>query len=67
MDKLALASKHLTPTLLAEKLQALKRDDIELYVNHIKPLYIEEITKEVEDLCSQWKPKIVRDGEIIKF
>lgn len=67
MDKLALASKHLTPVLLAEKLQALKRDDIELYVNHIKPLYIEEITKEVEDLCSQWKPKIVRDGEIIKF
>ncbi|MDQ7061273.1 MAG: hypothetical protein Q9M43_09095 [Sulfurimonas sp.] len=67
MDALAQESKHLTPVLLAQRLATLKRTDIELYVNHIKPLYLEEITKELEDLCSKWSPKILKDGEIIKF
>jgi len=48
-------------------LKSLKRDDIQLYINHIKPMYLEEITKEIAQYCSNWKPKIVKDGEILKF
>ena len=67
MEKLAKASKHLTPKLLSEMLEGLKRDDLELFINHIKPLYLEEMTKEIDEYCATWKPKIVKDGEIIKF
>ena len=67
MEKLAKESKHLTPKLLSEMLLDLKRDDLELFINHIKPLYLEEMTKEIDSLCAAWKPKIVKDGEIIKF
>ena len=67
MDILAKDSKHLTPKLLSEMLQGLKREDVEIYINHIKPLYLEEMTKEIEEYCDQWKPKIVKDGEIINF
>ncbi len=67
MDTLAKESKHLTPKILSEMLKGLKREDIDIYINHVKPLYLEEMTKEIENYCSQWKPKIVKDGEIINF
>ena len=67
MEKLAKDSKHLTPVLLAEQLKNLKRTEIDLYINHIKPLYLEEMTEEINEFCAPWKPKILKDGEIIKF
>ena len=67
MEKLAQVSKHLTPKLLEEKLQSLKREDIALYINHIKPSYYEEMTREINECCATWKPQILKDGEIIKF
>lgn len=67
MEELAKESKHLTPSLLAEKLKSLQRTDLELYINHIKPLYLEEMTQEINECCGAWKPKILKDGEIIKF
>lgn len=67
MEKLAKASKHLTPKLLSEMLEELKRDNIDIYINHIKPAYLEEITKEIELYCAKWDAKIVKDGEIVKF
>ena len=66
-DKLAKESKHLTPKLLKNGLDKLQRDDVNIYVNHLKPSYLEEITKELEQYCSAFRPKIVKDGEIIKF
>ena len=67
MEELAKQSKHLTPKLLSEMLKRIKRDDIQVYVNHIKPTYLEKIIKEIGEYCSVWSPKIVKDGEIIKF
>ncbi len=67
MELLAKESKHLTPKLLAYMLESLKRDDVNLYINHIKPSFIEEIIKEIGEYCAKWKPKIVKDGEIINF
>ncbi|MFT5659394.1 MAG: response regulator RpfG family c-di-GMP phosphodiesterase/ribonuclease BN (tRNA processing enzyme) [Sulfurimonas sp.] len=67
MKSLAKESKHLTPKLLGERLKSLKRDNISLYINHIKPLYLEEMTQEIEEYCGHLNAKIAKDGEIIKF
>jgi len=67
MEILAKESKHLTAKLLSEMLKNLKRDDLQLYINHLKPMHLEEISKEIGEFCAKWKPKIVKDGEIIKF
>ncbi len=47
MEQLAYDSKHLTPSLLEEELKKLKRDDISIYVNHIKPSYKLEVVTEI--------------------
>ncbi len=47
MDKLALQSKHLTPKLLNEEIKKLKRKDVNIFIYHMKPLYVEKIKKEL--------------------
>lgn len=61
MAQLAFDSKHLTPALLKEEMKKLQRDDITIYVNHIKPAYKTEIVKELikEDL-------LINDGLILE-
>ena len=66
-ETLAKESKHLTPKLLAKALKSLEREDVTIYVNHIKPLYLEEISKELEQYCDKFALQIVKDGEILKF
>ena len=48
-EQLAKDSKHLTPKLLKESLQKLKRDDVTIHINHLKPSYAKEITAEVKN------------------
>ncbi len=67
MDKLAKESKHLTPKILFEKLKVLKRDDVNLYINHIKPPFLENMVDEIAQYSGKWKPKILDDEEIVKF
>lgn len=67
MHQLALDSKHLTPKILFEKLEALKRKRIKIYINHIKPLYLEEMTQEIEQFKGDFDVKILKDGEKIYF
>ncbi|MBU0720963.1 hypothetical protein KJ877_06435 [bacterium] len=67
MEALAKESKHLTPKILFEKLEVLKRDDIRLYINHIKPLFLEKMIKEIAYYRGKWEPKILEDEEIINF
>jgi HD-GYP domain-containing protein (c-di-GMP phosphodiesterase class II)/phosphoribosyl 1,2-cyclic phosphodiesterase len=66
-DKLAKDSKHLTPKLLFKELENLKRDDIELYINHIKPSYLEIVSKEIEEYKGKYNPIILKDSDIINF
>jgi cAMP phosphodiesterase len=54
MGKLAAASKHLTPELLAVELKKLRRD-VEVYAVHIKPTNREEVIRELADFGN---PKI---------
>jgi len=67
MKELAIESKHLTPELLFSKLEKLKRDNVKLYINHIKPIFLKEIRKEVEDLSGKWKPIVLKDNDFINF
>jgi cAMP phosphodiesterase len=67
MEPLAKESKHLTPKLLFNALKMLKRDDITLYINHIKPIYLEKVTSEIEEFKGKWEPIILKDSDIIYF
>ena len=64
MRTLAKDSKHLTPKLLKEELTKLKRDDVEIYINHIKSNFQEEIEKEIIDIGLK-KENILNGGEKI--
>ena len=67
MEKLAVESKHLTPKILFQELEALQRDDVALYINHIKPSYLKKITDEIAIYGSKWGAKIVKDKEFVYF
>jgi len=67
LKNLAIESKHLTPQLLFEKLKALKREDLSLYIHHIKPSFLMKITKEIELFRGKWDAKILKDGLFINF
>ncbi|WP_345993424.1 MBL fold metallo-hydrolase [Sulfurimonas sp. HSL-1716] len=67
MEKLAIDSKHLTPKILFEKLKAMKNRKIDIYINHIKPLFLEEMTEEIERFQGDYKVKILEDGRKIIF
>ncbi len=47
MAQLAFDSKHLTPSLLKDELKKLNRDNITVYINHIKPAYKTELISEI--------------------
>lgn len=47
MAQLAYDSKHLTPNILLDELKKLKRDDVTVHINHIKPSYKVEVVREV--------------------
>ena len=67
-DELALLSKHLTPQLLKEELTLLNRDDVRVYINHVKPAYKDEIVKEIDTfnlLINEGK--ILEDNDVISL
>lgn len=64
--KIATESKHLTPHFLKEGLQNLKRDDLHIYINHLKPFYAEQIAHELYAMGIS-KDAILNDGESIEL
>ncbi len=67
MEQLAKISKHLTPKLLFEKLHQLKRDDVKLFINHIKPVYLNVMIAEIEEIGEKYNPIIVSDKKTLIF
>ncbi len=67
MDILAKASKHLTPKLLNQELKKLKRDNVSIYVVHIKPSFYREVVEEL-NIYGALKNggRVIRDGEYLK-
>ncbi|MEA1982728.1 MAG: HD domain-containing protein [Campylobacterota bacterium] len=67
LEALAIESKHLTPKLVFEQLKEIKRDDLKLYINHIKPSFFKKISDEIEEYKGKWEPEILKDGFSINF
>lgn len=66
MESLAKMSKHLTPKLLENDLRNLQRDDIQIFLYHLKPLYVEKITQQInESKILSMGGKILDDGDVI--
>jgi len=61
MHNLAEVSKHHTPKTLQEDLKNLRRDDVEVYVMHLKPNSIDELKKEIKEYLPA--VKILTDGD----
>lgn len=64
--KIATESKHLTPHFLAQGMEQLKRDDLHIYINHLKPFYAEYIMQQLHEIGIS-KDAILKDGESIEL
>ncbi len=65
-EELAYSSKHLTPKLLKEELGKLTRD-VDVYITHIKPSYIETVKRELDILSIlNGKSRVLSSGEYLK-
>lgn len=67
LPKLAEDSKHLTPQLLKDELSKVNRNDINVYINHIKPNYEKEIKDEFEEYEFKDKIHFLHDNFIVEY
>lgn len=64
--ELAVVSKHLCPSLLADELRKLKLRP-EIYVTHLKPGEIELTMQEVGECVLDFVPKMLQNGQVFEF
>lgn len=64
--ELAIVSKHLCPTLLAEELAKLERT-AEIYITHLKPGEIELTMQEIEECAGQYRPRMLQNNQVLEF
>lgn len=63
---LAIASKHLCPSMLMEELAKLHRPT-QIFITHLKPGEIELIMREVEEYAGKYNPKMLKNNQVFKF
>jgi ribonuclease BN (tRNA processing enzyme) len=63
---LAIASKHLCPSLLADELAKLERE-AEVFITHLKPGEIELTMQEIEECAGQHKPRMLQNNQVFEF
>lgn len=63
---LAVISKHLCPSLLAEELAKLKRD-AQVFITHIKPGEMELTMREVEECVQGLRPRMLLNNQEFEF
>jgi ribonuclease BN (tRNA processing enzyme) len=63
---LAIISKHLCPSLLAEELRKLKRNP-KIYITHLKPGEVELTMQEVGECVQNFEPKMLQNGQVFEF
>jgi ribonuclease BN (tRNA processing enzyme) len=64
--ELAVTSKHLCPSMLAEELSKLERP-AEIYITHLKPGEIELTMREVEECAAKWRPRMLQHSQVFEF
>ena len=64
--QLAILSKHLCPSMLAEELAKLERS-AEIFISHLKPGEIELTMQEIEECAGQYKPRMLQNNQVFEF
>jgi ribonuclease BN (tRNA processing enzyme) len=64
--EIAVASKHLCPSMLAEELAKLARP-AEVYITHLKPGEVALTMSEIEKDAAKWHPKMLENGQVFEF
>jgi len=63
---LAIASKHLCPSLLAEELGKLTRK-ADIYITHLKPGEVELTMREIQDSAGAWRPRMLENNQVFEL
>ena len=63
---LAVASKHLTPDMLAQELSRLQRP-VRVFISHLKPGEGALTMEEVEAVAGAYSPRMLSNGQVLKF
>ena len=58
LDQLAQVSKHLTPNLLNQELEKLERDDVKIYIYHIKESSYQKVLEELKEYPNLVKHRV---------
>jgi ribonuclease BN (tRNA processing enzyme) len=64
--ELAIASKHLCPSMLAEELAKLKHST-RVFITHLKPGAGTLTMQEVEENAERYNPRMLSNGQVFKF
>ena len=64
--ELAIASKHLCPSMLAEELAKFK-GKAEIYITHLKPGEVELTMQEVEECAGNLRPRMLQNNQVLEF
>jgi len=67
MATLAKTSKHLTAAYLFDGIRVLQGRNLKLYINHIKPVFAQEIKGEIERYKGDWDVTVLDDGDTVIF
>jgi ribonuclease BN (tRNA processing enzyme) len=67
LEEVAKITGHLTPSLLREEIKKLNRNDVEIYVSHMKPYYRKELVKELKSLSKKSPLTLLEDGMEIRI
>jgi ribonuclease BN (tRNA processing enzyme) len=65
--KLAKSSNHLTPDLLEKLLNEIHDKEIKIYINHMKPEFIDEIKSDLSKINFCHSYEILEDNSILHF
>jgi ribonuclease BN (tRNA processing enzyme) len=63
---LAVASRHLTPDMLAAELAKLERP-VRVFISHLKPGEGALTMEQVEAVAGAWSPRMLSNGQVLKF
>ena len=63
---IALRSKHLCPSMLAEELEKLERK-AEIYITHLKPGDASVISREIQECAGRFNPKPLVNNQVFEF
>ncbi len=66
LQRVADLSLHLTPQTLDQELKKVVRDDVPVYLYHLKPAFTETIEREIANL-GRPNLRVLRDGDVIEL